>query len=164
MTAPPWKPFAEAREQIGADQLAKELAAGRMVAIWSDGDGVEQKLSPAHWASARARSTMQSGFWTDLRPGKSLFPISYPILVAPAEAASRGATPHPGGRPATYDWEGALIYLVRHIHDEGLPKTQTALVRVMQDWFDAKGKIPSDTQMKERARRIFEEFSSMGGN
>jgi hypothetical protein len=167
------RPLAEVCDEMGKDKLRKELVARRLIAYWyNDENDVHHPITVTHWRSNGSARTLETGEWRDYQSPQTKFkgipPLDFPriraVFVAPAGVASSSAKPHPGGRPAPYEWEEVLIHLVRHIHDEGLPKTQSALVRVMQDWFDGKGKIPSDTQMKERARRIFQEFGSMGGN
>jgi len=39
------------------------------------------------------------------------------------------------GRPTQHDWDGFWIEVCRRIHEEGIPKTQSELVRNVHDWF-----------------------------
>jgi hypothetical protein len=157
--------FQTVRDELGADQFKAELEAGRWVAYWHDEDDDElHEISQAHWLNSySAKLTMTSHtFFARSDPNRARTPRE--IFVVPAEAASRSAKRHPGGRPATYDWEGVLTHVASFIHENGLPKTQAELVRVMQDWFNEKGEIPVESEMKKRARRIFEEFKDKAEN
>jgi len=67
------------------------------------------------------------------------------------------------GRPAKYDWEGALIHLSRQVfcgEFDPIKDCQSEVVRRMRDWFIAnRGEEPSDTLLKERAKRFLDEIS-----
>ena len=153
------RPLAEVRDELGADRLTKELAEGRWVGYWHFVDRDElREISQAHWQDGReARSTMmRSGPYVELHDSPKFGLRKRAVFVAPA---AESPTRHPGGRPAEHDWEGVLVHMVWHIHENGVPKTQAELVRIMHDWFDGKhGKIPADSDLKKRARRIFQAF------
>jgi hypothetical protein len=40
------------------------------------------------------------------------------------------------GAPPKYDWEGFWVELMRHVWEEGCPKTQSELLQVMRGWFE----------------------------
>jgi hypothetical protein len=159
------KPFQAVRDELGADQFKAELEAGRWVAYWHDEDADElHEISQAHWLNSNLATLSMKSHIIFIRRDKNRASTPCEIFVVPAEAASRSAKRHPGGRPATYDWEGVLIHLARYIHDNGKPAKQAHLLPVMQKWFDEKGEIPAESEMKKRARRIFEEFKDKAEN
>ena len=50
------------------------------------------------------------------------------------KASAAGTRPvQATGRPTKHDWEGALIEVIRYVHDEGKPEIQADLTRAMQD-------------------------------
>jgi hypothetical protein len=153
------KPLYEVRDELGKDRLKAELAAGRWVAYWYDVNTAElHKISQAHWLDDfTARRTVVDGTFVDRRD-KTLGPKFHPTFVAPAELESRSTKRHAGGRPVTYDWESVLIHVASFIHENGLPKTQAELVRVMQDWFNERGDIPAESEIKKRARLVLQAF------
>ncbi|WP_448206469.1 hypothetical protein [Azospirillum sp. sgz302134] len=67
----------------------------------------------------------------------------------------------PTGRPRKHDWEGALIHVLTVANTpDGLPAghgAQAAIMRMMQEWFQANGgEEPTEGEVKNRARRIME--------
>ncbi|MBF0354927.1 MAG: hypothetical protein HQL43_06810 [Alphaproteobacteria bacterium] len=69
------------------------------------------------------------------------------------EASARRSGP---GAPQKYDWDGFWIEACRHVHDEGIPSTQAAMVRDLLDWFDAKGgSSPDPSTVKKKVSRLW---------
>lgn len=61
-----------------------------------------------------------------------------------------------GGRPAKWDWEACWVQTCVRVYLDGVPETQAELVRDLQTWFvEEYGDAPSDSQIKERASRLF---------
>ncbi|WP_235522906.1 hypothetical protein [Novosphingobium sp. Leaf2] len=64
-----------------------------------------------------------------------------------------------GGRPPTWDWEGALIHVVAIANTpDGLPSERGAQARIeeiIRDWFiQAGGDAPADSEIRKRANGI----------
>ena len=62
------------------------------------------------------------------------------------------------GASASYDWDGMIVALVRRIHDNGLPATQTELIAEMQDWFADQSdgrRIPDSRSIRRRITPIW---------
>jgi hypothetical protein len=56
-----------------------------------------------------------------------------------------------GGRPDGYDWNAAMVELVRVAELDNLPRKQADMVRHLKTWFANKYQsVPSDTQIKTR--------------
>jgi hypothetical protein len=161
------RPFKAVRDELGADSFLRELQAGRWLAFWYESDSGEyHDLGPAHWHDGRlASSSMQHGSFSDGRDKKWL-PRPRPIWVRPATQSEMSSSKHAGGAPTKYDWEGALIATLKHVYDNGLPKTQAELEKVMRDWFTENNPSggPDDSGIKPRVRRIFKAFRSSGHN
>lgn len=81
-----------------------------------------------------------------------------------AEAPVNAETPqagepirHPGGRPTKLYWEPLLIEMARQLHAGDLqPKSQAEVQRAMHDWLAEQGHIAGDTQVKGRARLLWD--------
>jgi hypothetical protein len=64
--------------------------------------------------------------------------------------------PATGGTP--YDWEGMIVFLIKRIHECGLPATQAELIAEMQDWFADQSdgtKIPDSRSIRRRITPIW---------
>lgn len=62
------------------------------------------------------------------------------------------------GAPNKYDWDGFYIALMKRIHDQGLPATQSALIVEMQEWFianSAHGSAPDESTIRQRIKAIW---------
>lgn len=58
-----------------------------------------------------------------------------------------------------YDWDAMYVALIKRIHLEGLPKTKTALLKEMQDWFSRNsedGEFPDERTMRSRIYPVYE--------
>jgi len=82
--------------------------------------------------------------------------------------------PMPPRRPLKHDWLVAERAVFGKIFSEGLPPGRGAkaqIVRWLEEWFDANAKLllfdapdcyPSETQLKEHARLIYETIEKAG--
>jgi hypothetical protein len=62
------------------------------------------------------------------------------------------------GSESRYDWDGMTLAVIRRIHDQGLPATQTELVAEMQDWFaqtSETGLMPDERSIRRRITPIW---------
>ncbi len=67
------------------------------------------------------------------------------------------------GAPAKYDWDGFWVEACRHIHDEGVPSTQAAMVRALLDWFDKSGAAtPDQSTVKKKVSRLWKALQVSG--
>ena len=75
---------------------------------------------------------------------------------APRDASETSAARGGPGAPPKYDWDGFWIEACRHIHDEGIPPTQAAMVRDLLDWFDKSGSAaPDPSTVKKKVSRLW---------
>ena len=76
----------------------------------------------------------------------------------PVSAAPRGGP----GAPPRHDWDGFWITVCRHIHDNGWPETQAAMVRDLMDWFTANtDNAPDESTVRKKVSRLWR--SGVGG-
>jgi hypothetical protein len=72
--------------------------------------------------------------------------------VVELPATGRGVQP-------THDWEAFWVETCRTLYFEGVPETQAALIRRLQDWFDAAGKkVPDDSTLKKKLKPVWSLF------
>ena len=83
----------------------------------------------------------------------------------PEKIAGQARNPRGGpGAPPKYDWDGFWIEACRRIHDEGVPLTQAALVRDLQDWFDANAAVAPDlSTIKKKVSKLWKALRSGDG-
>jgi len=89
--------------------------------------------------------------------------------VSPPPAPDSPAAPAPpahepvvsGGRPRAEFWEDVIVEVARQIHYGELKVTKQADVQsAMAAWLGSNGHYPSDTAIRERARKLWKAFSS----
>ena len=59
------------------------------------------------------------------------------------------------GSLSPYDWEGMYVTMIKRIHEQGLPATQTELIGELQDWFAdvaENGEVPDESTIRRRLR------------
>jgi hypothetical protein len=62
------------------------------------------------------------------------------------------------GSVSPYDWEGMYVTVIRRVHENGLPATQSELVAELQDWFGEatqSGEVPDESTIRRRVRPIW---------
>lgn len=86
--------------------------------------------------------------------------VGAPLLNAPEAGERPPARRRAGpGAPARYDWDAFYCAMIRRVHDEGVPETQTALVRDMQDWFDNQADTPPDeSTIRRKVQAVWREL------
>jgi hypothetical protein len=76
----------------------------------------------------------------------------------PGTEAEANNAKNPGGRPQKWDWEGALIAIIRVADLDGLPQgpgAQAQIGELISDWFvKTTGNHPSESQIRQYASRI----------
>jgi hypothetical protein len=76
----------------------------------------------------------------------------------PHPSSMRNEGKNPGGRPRKWDWDGALIEMIRVAELDGLlqgPGTQARIAKLLSDWFVmTAGDHPPESQIREYASRI----------
>ncbi|ATX64565.1 hypothetical protein [Roseinatronobacter bogoriensis] len=66
-----------------------------------------------------------------------------------------------GGSSSPYDWEGMLQALALHLHEHGVPASQSALVAEMQEWFvlNSNGDdVPDERSIRRRITPLWQEL------
>jgi hypothetical protein len=85
-----------------------------------------------------------------LTPSNEDAPMSA-VVVLPSR--SRGVQP-------THDWEACWIEICRTLYFDGVPENQAALVRRLQDWFQAQGrKVPDESTLKKKVKAVWRVFA-----
>lgn len=83
-----------------------------------------------------------------------------PALTVPSDAPQPTAVEHvvpKGGRPPKPHWEPLLIEMARQLYAGELqPRTQAEVQRAMHDWLTNQGHTAGETQVKGRARLLWE--------
>ena len=81
-------------------------------------------------------------------------PTSTSESVAAAMTTSgrtRGVTP-------THDWDAFWVAVCLRLYCHGVPESQAALIRIMQDWFSTTGRgIPDDSTLKKKLKPLWHE-------
>ncbi len=66
-------------------------------------------------------------------------------------ARTRGVTP-------THDWDAFWVAVCLRLYCNGVPESQAALIRIMQDWFSTTGRgIPDDSTLKKKLKPLWHE-------
>src|SRR3954470_12609400 len=72
-----------------------------------------------------------------------------------------GVTPAPEtqgrlGAPPRFDWDGFWIEVCRIVHEDGIPLTQSDLVRRMNQWFDSQERgSPDESTIKKKLKPLW---------
>jgi hypothetical protein len=89
-------------------------------------------------------------------------------LMLPAEevraffAAERDRVARParkGSASTRYRWDEMIVWLFKHLHEQGFPESQTALVAEVQDWFDTNARaheVPEESTIRKRIAPIWQ--------
>jgi hypothetical protein len=71
------------------------------------------------------------------------------IAHRPEAAAQRGAPPR-------FDWDRFWVEVCRVVHEDGLPRTQSALITRMSEWFDRnEPSSPDESTIKKKLRPLW---------
>jgi hypothetical protein len=78
-----------------------------------------------------------------------------------ADAPRVETLPRRRGVHATHDWDAFWIETCRTLYFDGIPQTQAALLRKMQDWFAGQGrKVPDESTLKRKLKPLWQTFAS----
>lgn len=167
-------PLAQVRDIMreNGGELGAFLAAGAMIACVREQDGSMVDVNTRIWASDDAEAYLANAELPAMQ-GSGPFPLFVRsqdiddlarIMAARRRPkAPQAATVAPvvlkdvGGAPRVYDWEAAILELVRHVESGGDMTTTAALTRHLQAWFlSTAGREPSESEIKKRARKFRE--------
>jgi hypothetical protein len=87
-----------------------------------------------------------------LRQDVQRFEDTHDLFGRIAEGAGLGA----GG---DYDWSAMHVEIIRRVFEEGLPPSQAAWVRELQDWFSSRskdGSFPDERSIRRRLKPILD--------
>lgn len=77
------------------------------------------------------------------------------LVSEPSVTPGRGRGAHP-----VHDWDGCWLEVTRLFYFSGVPETQAALIRHLQDWFGKLGKaVPDDSTLKKKYRDLWRDFA-----
>lgn len=152
-------PVADYLKDKDAAAVGVALASGALVAMARAPGGVLSAVPASLWRGSEARSILESGTVPPrLMPGAKGGPSGEVLIRLPKD---RPVTPRlgaalkdAGGRPRAYDWEAALLELVRLDAETGTANKTTAdLVRHLLEWFGRQGKHPSEPLVRQRVQK-----------
>ena len=69
------------------------------------------------------------------------------------------------GAAARYDWEGMHVWLTCYIHENGVPRNQSALIALVQDWFvenSPSGEAPDESTIRKRLASLWKKLRGDG--
>jgi hypothetical protein len=66
--------------------------------------------------------------------------------------------PNPRGAPAKYKWDDFYCALAVMTHADGVPETQTELIRRMMDWFAKQNLYPDPTTVKRKVAIFWRQY------
>jgi hypothetical protein len=71
------------------------------------------------------------------------------LAPAPEKQGRRGAPPR-------FDWDSFWIEVCRIVHEDGIPLTQSELVRRMNEWFDSRNRAsPDESTVKKKLKPLW---------
>lgn len=89
-------------------------------------------------------------------------------IVGPAPDAPDVVSDRPvntGGRPRAEFWDDMLIEIFRQLWEGGLKVTRQAEIEAaMKEWAEANGHSPSDSSIRQRARKLWAALFKEGKN
>ncbi len=60
------------------------------------------------------------------------------------------------GAPPRFDWDSFWIEVCRIVHEDGIPITQSELVRRMNQWFDSQERgSPDESTIKKKLKPLW---------
>jgi Tc5 transposase DNA-binding domain len=146
---------------IGQEKLRELLLAGDVEARFRHPNGLRPLVPLEYWTRASIdwpRSRIQAG---GLLPFSGPVEVNRATLIANAGEAAKTPVGGSGGRPPKWDWEQAAldVFAVIYGGKRPLPKRQADVERLLHEWFierlDETGKTPSESQIREHAKKIF---------
>lgn len=83
-----------------------------------------------------------------------------PARIVPADPPLPPSPPAPaktsGGRPPAAYWDDLWVEIARQLYSGDLqPKRQSDIEKAMSDWLAAQGHHPSESTLRDRARRLW---------
>lgn len=147
------------RDGLGADRCMirriRECDADENAWLWIKEPEGGVMITPADVLIPRAEVDRFEAIHTQKPMGISpLTPAASP-RAADAPPPDTWAGVGAGGR-FRHDWEGFYVELCKHIHDYGLPDTQSDLARKMHDWFmDVAGMAPDESTIRKKIKTVW---------
>lgn len=77
---------------------------------------------------------------------------------APRLSCSVRSRPAGPGAPPRYDWDRFFAEIARRIYVQGLPRTQSELVREMADWFQNRQQAPDESTIRRKVALVWREL------
>jgi len=109
---------------------------------------------------------LDEGEWHVItRPAKGISVTLGELMILAADARHfeeecdllRRPAAHIGSTP-NYDWDEMYIFLIRRVHEQGVPPTQAEWVGEVQEWFvrtSKAGKVPDERTIRRRITPIW---------
>ncbi len=161
---PPYAIACEQRQQIGTMELSRldaftalSRGAADVSQFFTESgdvlDPIDDQGAPRPLHVERADLVVRHG---ELAPFEARHAKLPPLEVEvpgspPPERRRRGAPPQ-------YDWEGVLCEMIVVVNEEGVPATQTEMMKRMEDWFVERlgsDNAPSRNSLRTRVQRFW---------
>lgn len=86
------------------------------------------------------------------------FEAEQAAAVTSAEAPSVIARTSQRGAPPKYDWDEFYCELAVSLQIEGLPESQAAIIRRMEQWFAARDQYPDQSTIKKKVALLWRRY------
>ena len=133
-------------------------------------DRSPDRIDPASWIGLAGLERLKCAARADYQiPGSSGVIISsehIERLCAPPEPSEEKPQKRAGGRPAKWDWDGAVAHLLTVANSlDGLPSQQSEIERLVAEWFMANyDEQPVESTIRERVQRYCHDVLKEAGN
>jgi hypothetical protein len=116
-------------------------------------DIVLEKFDSSAFSVHRSQLVVRHAELTRFEAAQAAMEATPPIMrtLAAPQAAGRGA-------PAKYKWDDFYCALAVMTHAEGIPETQTELIRRMMDWFAKQNLYPDPTTVKRKVAIFWRQY------
>ena len=153
-----------ARWEMPVDRLGEMAAAGQLKVGVMPIDGSEFVQVPAGAVMALTRETDPPAA---LVVGNRRLALGDLVVRGQDMAAAEDAmeilrrSPINSGPDPKYGWTSLLAWLVVHVHENGVPESQQALLDACRDWFEAQsptGEAPTDRSIRRYVGPVWKQL------
>ena len=116
-------------------------------------DVVLERIDSFAFSVSRSQLVVRHAELARFEAAQAAMETSPPIMQPPAapQVAGRGA-------PAKYKWDDFYCALAVMTHADGVPETQTELIRRMMDWFAKQNLYPDPTTVKRKVAIFWRQY------
>ena len=145
--------FHDVRDEIGAEAMLADLAAGKLIAVTWGSDGSLHDVFPNHWLSSQADYTIRNARFYSKYPTQGKLLVRKP---EPKPATKVRPAKNKGGHPGKWDWAGAAGFASGYIVENDYPSTQGEMEKLIANWFiTTAGECPDDRQIERFVSALY---------